>query len=316
MDYMDFDGLEEDYDFSTAIKYKVTVNADDETYISEPELETKRTNKNGGRRSAGRGMLSATRKPITKESSSSSKIGDIVYVFGEKLLSNRPRLSKNANDLFSEAYGLLQKMSIKTRRGRRANLAAFFILYIASKKLKLGVDPVLLAMDVGLTCKDTVTSIEEFIPDLSTTNPLEIEILELIYQAEITDIFEDYMERMWLSFRKNIVLDAVSSDLWKQITSCMSGYSYESWSREIKEQLLCLTNRKSNEDEMDNRFHIISPQKLYVLIFYNVFRNMLQINTEEPITSNQEKQLQKILTVIWGQIANNLEKTRRKTVGI
>jgi hypothetical protein len=318
MDYTSFDGLDEDYDFSSTIKYKVTVNADDDIYISEPELEPKRTNRNGGRRPSGRGMLTAIRKPVSKDSTSSSKIGDIVYVYGEKMLSNRPRLSKSANDLFSEAYGLLQKMSIKTRRGRRANLAAFFILYIASKKLKLGVDPVLLAMDVGLTCKDTVTAIEEFIPELSTTNPLEIEILELIYQAEITDIFEDYMERMWLTFRKNIVLDAASNDLWRQITSCMAGYSYESWCQEIKEQLMCLFNRKTGEDgdEMDNRIHIISPQKFYVLGFYNMLRNVIHRNTEEPITSNQEKQLQKILTVIWGQIANNLEKTRRKTVGI
>jgi hypothetical protein len=316
MDYMDFDELDEDYDFSSTIKYKVTVNADDDSYVSEPELETKRTNRNGGRRPTGRGMLTTTRKPTNKDSTSSSKIGDIVYVFGEKMLSNRPRLSKSANDLFSEAYGLLQKMSIKTRRGRRANLAAFFILYIASKKLKLGVDPVLLAMDVGLTCKDTVTAIEEFIPELSTTNPLEIEILELIYQAEITDIFEDYMERMWLTFRKNIVLDAASSDVWKQITSAMTGYSYESWCREIKEQLLCLIDRKTTEGEMDNRIHIISPQKLYVLVIYNVLRNVLHRDSEDPITSNQEKHLQKILTVIWGQIANNLEKTRRKTVGL
>lgn len=314
MDYSNFDYFNDEYEDdapSSVIKYKMTVNADDETYIAEPEPELKRSNRNGGRRHGGRIAATTSRKTNGKDYGSSSKIGDIVYIFGEKLLTNRPRLAKHANDLFSEAYGMLQKMSIKTRRGRRANLAAFFILYIASKKLKLGVDPVLLAMDVGLTSKDTVTAIEEFIPELNTSNPLEIEILELIYKADIMDILEEYMERMWLMFKKPIVLDAACMDLWRRLCSSMAKYSYESWCLENKETLLQLTDR-----EGDNRFHVISPQKMYVLIIYNTVRNILQRDTEEPVTSSQEKQLQKIFSVIWEQIANNLEKTRKKTVGL
>lgn len=313
MDYFNDDYFNDEYEMDrpSVIKYKMTVNADDDTYIAEPELEMKRTSRNIGRRPGGRIGGTSSRKTNCKEYSASSKIGDIVYVFGEKLLSNRPRLSKHANDLFSEAYGLLQKMSIKTRRGRRANLAAFFILYIASKKLRLGVDPVLLALDVGLTSKDTVTAIEEFIPELNTTNPLEIEILGLIYTADITDIFEEYMERMWLTFRKTLTMDAPCTGLWKRLCSDVGKYSYESWCSESKETLLQLTDRKE-----DNRIHVISPQKLYVLIIYNTMRNILQRETEEPVTSNQEKQLQKIFSVIWGQMANNMEKTRKKTVGL
>lgn len=317
---MDFSDVfaDDDYqlaDYSTH-KYKVSISADDESYVEpvpEPEKKSYKNRKQHGQ--------SVPKKHTT--ANSTAKIGDIVYVITEKLLANRPRLNKSANDLYSEVYGLLQKMSIKSRRGKRANLAAFFVLYIATKKLKLGVDPVLLAMDIGLTSKDTVSAIEEFIPPLNTTKPLEIEILELIYSVDISDIAEEYFERMWSLMKKPHSGEPIDADFWKKVGDTFKEWSYEEWKVKNTDSISVLIHRKAENNEPDNRIHIISPQKLYVVVMYNTIRNAItntKIGEEEsiisPITSAQEKYLQRIFATQWGQIANNLDKTRKKTVGL
>lgn len=304
---MDFDSEyydnDEEYsheEYTNNIKYKVSISADDETYVEEPEPEMKKG------RGAGVGKRRSTsgyRKNPTKDYPNTAKIGDIIYIFGEKLISARPRLGKMANDLFSEAYGLLQKMSIRTRRGKKANLAAFFTLYVASKKLKLGVDPVLMAMDFGLTSKDTVLAIEEFIPELNTANPLEMEILELIYNVELSDIMEEYFERMW-SFANDTRKELSEMSIWKRICESMKKMSYEEW---------CSKNKDNIPSLMERNIHVISPQKFYVLLMYNTIRQIL--SEEEEANTGLDKHLQKIFSVLWGQIANNMEKTRKKTVG-
>lgn len=317
MDFSDvFDDEYQHADYSTH-KYKVTISADDESYVEpvpEPEKKSYKNRKTHGQ--------TAPKKHTT--ANSTAKIGDIVYVITEKLLANRPRLNKYANDLYSEVYGLLQKMSIKSRRGKRANLAAFFVLYIATKKLKLGVDPVLLAMDIGLTSKDTVSAIEEFIPPLNTTNPLEIEILELIYMVEITDIAEEYFERMWILLRKPYNGEPSDTEFWKKVGESFKEWSYDMWKAKNTDSIEELIHRKIENGDPDNRIHIISPQKLYVLVMYNTIRNtIINIHSEKDdkesesgITSSQEKCLQRIFANQWGQIANNLDKTRKKTVGL
>lgn len=297
----EYDNEEYSYEDYSNVKYKVSISADDETYVEEPEPEVKKGRGCGKRRTGV--SASSYRKTPSKDYNGATKIGDIIYIFGEKLISARPRLSKMANDLFSEAYGLLQKMSIRTRRGKKANLAAFFTLYLASKKLKLGVDPVLMAMDFGLTSKDTVLAIEEFIPDLNTTNPLEMEILELIYKVEMSDIMEEYFERMW-SMIHDQRKDLADAPLWKRICDSVRKISYEDW---------CSKNRDNIPSLMEKNIHVISPQKFYVLLMYNTIRQILS-EDEESITG-MDKHMQKIFSSLWGQIANNMEKTRKKTVG-
>lgn len=305
------DLLEEGRDCFSNFKYKMTVSANDESYQEPAAFESSRGHGRGsssrnstGARASGTSTCTTTtgRKMVVRESTNSStKIGDLVYTYGEKLISERPRLSKMATELFSEAYGLLQKMSIRSRRGKRANLAAFFTLYISSKKLKLGVDPVLLAMDVGLTCKDTINAIEEFIPDLNTTSPLELEILDLIYRVEITDIMDEYVERMSGWMRTPRVVDPPLVDFWKRICDLFSDWDFARWKTAVERALIEMTNEQ---------MHVVSPQKIYVLVIYSVIRGELLKRTDHP----EEKNLQRLFSFLWGHMANNLEKTRRKTV--
>lgn len=307
---MDFDNEyydnDDDYQHAdySAHKYKVSISADDESYVEEPEPEVKKGRGTGKRRASSSTASSGYRKNTAKDYPIATKIGDIIYIFGEKLISCRPRLTKMANDLFSEAYGLLQKMSIRTRRGKKANLAAFFTLYIAGKKLKLGVDPVLMAMDFGMTSKDTVLAIEEFIPDLNTTNPIEVEILELIYNVELTDIMEEYFERMWLKMNDTNNKELSDVALWKRICESVRKMTYEEW---------CTRNKDNIPSLMEKNIHVISPQKFYVLLMYNTIRQILS-EEDESNAGTVDKHLQKVFSVLWGQIANNMEKTRKKTV--
>jgi hypothetical protein len=196
---------------------------------------------------------------------SRGKLNELV----EGIVSYRPSLS--ADSLVGYVEKFIENYKVKIPKGKdRAALTLLYCIIMSSRLHNIYLDIHLLAINLDVPLKNIAAVINENAPPITTTDPLQRRLLDVIVNSSrdaLAEEFSETMIRVVSGFPVEPRIDVSEGDVYKYKKNCQSLFSM------LESDIGC---------DYDRQF-CVTPDKVYIYAIFDVIREKVKTVTERVI---------------------------------